>query len=120
MRLKVTGITVVILNLIALWYPLTISAQAPVPCDNEYTVQASDWLKKIAEKYLGDALAYEQIVTATNSQTDDRFATIEDPNQIEAGWLLCIPAASKKKRGICGQPRANRSHLALEPNPDEQ
>ena len=93
MSIKATHIIVAILTLIALRSPLTASAQSPVPCDVEYTVQAGDWLSKIAEKYFGDVLAYNQIVSATNSQTDDRFADIEDPDLIEPAWLLCIPAA---------------------------
>jgi heat shock protein HslJ len=93
MRLKSTSIIAVILILAASRFPGTVSAQAPPPCEDEYTVQAGDWLSKIAEKYFGAALAYDQVVTATNGQTDDRFAAIENPDLIEPGWLVCIPAA---------------------------
>ena len=92
MSIKATHIIVAILTLIALRSPLTASAQSPVPCDVEYTVQAGDWLSKIAEKYFGDTLAYDQIVSATNGQSADRFADIENPDLIEPAWLLCIPA----------------------------
>ncbi len=65
-------------------------------CAEEYTVQADDWLSKLAEKYLGDVTAYQAIVDATNemSASDSRFAKIDDPNYIEVGWTLCIPAAA--------------------------
>ncbi len=61
----------------------------------EYVVQADDWLSKIAERYYGDVTAYDVIVEATNakSATDDSFAAISDPNVIEIGQKLWIPAA---------------------------
>ena len=34
----------------------------------EYTVQAGDWLTKIAEKYFGRALDYQAIIDATNAR----------------------------------------------------
>ena len=59
-----------------------------------YTVQANDWLSKIAEKHYDDIFAYTVIVEATNAKAaeDDSFAFIEDPNVIEVGQLLWIPA----------------------------
>ena len=50
-----------------MWLPRNTQAQEPAPCDIEYTVQSGDWLSKIAEKYLGDVLAYLVIVEATNA-----------------------------------------------------
>jgi LysM repeat protein len=67
-------------------------AQAPT-CEFEYTVQAGDWLSKIAAKYYGDVLAYPTIVEANNAQADDDYPDIADPDLIEPGWLLCIPSA---------------------------
>ncbi len=92
MSSKSAIIIVAILTLVAVRLPLTVSAQPPVPCEVEYTVQAGDWLSKLAEKFYGDVLAFDQIVTATNAQTDDKFTTIENPDLIEPGWVLCIPA----------------------------
>lgn len=59
----------------------------------EYTVQAGDWLSKIAKKYYGARLAYPAIVNATNAKaaTDNSFATITDPNRLEVGQKLWIP-----------------------------
>ena len=61
----------------------------------DYFVQANDWLSKLAEKSLGDVLAYPQIVDATNTAaaSDESYANIEDPDFIEIGWKICIPAA---------------------------
>jgi len=63
-------------------------------CDQTYTVVAGDTLGSIAQKLLGDIKAYTQIADATNNaaKTDSSFATIPDPNKIEVGWKLCIPA----------------------------
>ncbi len=63
----------------------------------EYTVQAGDWLSKIAEKYYGDIMAYPTIVEATNAKAaeDDSFAVIDNPDVIEVGQKLWIPAAAE-------------------------
>lgn len=59
-----------------------------------YVVQANDWLSKIAEKYYGDIFAYPAIVEATNAKAaeDDSFAVIDNPDLIEVGQKLWIPA----------------------------
>jgi basic membrane protein A len=64
-------------------------------CNEDYLVQADDWLSKLAEKFYGDPLAYPVIFEATNAaaQTDSAYATIADADLIEIGWQLCIPAA---------------------------
>jgi iron complex transport system substrate-binding protein len=95
--------------LIWLWLTLIVTVlvplvawAAPPPqeqnvCIEEYTVQADDWLSKIAAKFLGDTLAYPAIVTATNQEQaqDSSFAQITDPDLIEVGWKICIPAAEE-------------------------
>jgi uncharacterized lipoprotein YbaY/LysM repeat protein len=68
-------------------------AQEPAECEFDYTVQAGDWLSKIAEKYYDDILAYIAIVEATNGQAGEAYADITDADLIEPGWLLCIPPA---------------------------
>ena len=62
-------------------------------CANEYITQADDWLSKLAEKYLGDAIVYPAITEATNQMhsVDPTFAEIVDPDRIAVGWKLCIP-----------------------------
>ncbi|GAB4434858.1 MAG: hypothetical protein Kow0031_16620 [Anaerolineae bacterium] len=68
-------------------------AAPPQQGGQEYTVQADDWLSKLAEKNYGDVLAWPVIWQATNAKAaeDDSFATIPDPNIIEVGWKLWIP-----------------------------
>lgn len=63
-------------------------------CQEVYIVQADDWLSKIAAKFLGDAVAYPALAAATNQQhtSDKSFARIGDPDLLEVGWKLCVPA----------------------------
>jgi hypothetical protein len=81
-------------------FPQTASA-TPVKfvlsCAEIYTVQADDWLSKIADKLLGDLLAYPVIVAATNQRhtVDVTFALITNPDLIEVGWKLCVPAGKE-------------------------
>ncbi|GAB4453614.1 MAG: bifunctional UDP-sugar hydrolase/5'-nucleotidase [Anaerolineae bacterium] len=64
-------------------------------CAEDYVVQADDWLSKIAEKVYGDVLAYTVIFDATNAAAaaGGAYEVIADPNVIEVGQTLCIPAA---------------------------
>jgi hypothetical protein len=66
-------------------------------CEQDYVVQADDWLSKLADKYFADVLAYPAIVEATNAaaQTNGSYASISDPDLIEIGWRLCIPSAAE-------------------------
>jgi LysM repeat protein len=65
----------------------------PLVCAQTYVVQRDDWLSKIAEKFYGDVLAYPIIFQATNAAVGtDGFTPIRDPNIIEPGQVLCIPA----------------------------
>jgi uncharacterized lipoprotein NlpE involved in copper resistance len=67
----------------------------PTTNGQAYTVQADDWLSKIAEKTYGDPLAYAAIVAATNTMAvqDNTFAPITDLNRIEVGQRLWLPAS---------------------------
>lgn len=80
--------------------PASILAAPPaqeVSCAEEYTVQADDWLSKIADKFLGNILAYPAIVAATNRQhaADVSFAEIINPDLIEVGWKICVPTGEE-------------------------
>jgi tungstate transport system substrate-binding protein len=68
--------------------------QEAVACEQEITVQADDWLSKIAEKVYGDPFAYFAIAEATNAKhaEDSSFANIENVDNIEPGWKLCVPS----------------------------
>ncbi len=91
MKKIVTILTVVtVLTLLFGATPTATHAQ-DVACESEVTVQADDWLSRIADKFYGDVLAFPAIVEATNAQPEG-YATIEDPNIIEPGWKLCIPS----------------------------
>jgi LysM repeat protein len=89
MKKIIFTITISLLAFIA----TSIFAQSPVEGES-YTVQAGDWLSKIAQKYYGDPLAYPVIVDVTNAKAaaDNSFATIDNPDVIEIGQKLWIPA----------------------------
>ena len=61
----------------------------------DYTVQADDWLSKLADKFYGDVFNWPAIWLGTNNKAaeDDSYATIDNPNIIEVGQKLWIPNA---------------------------
>jgi nucleoid-associated protein YgaU len=69
---------------------LTIDASLPAPAEapaaQKYTVQPGDTLSKIAKQFYGDSSAYMKIFEANTDQLDD-------PNKIQVGQELAIPAA---------------------------
>ncbi|MCB0154190.1 MAG: SMP-30/gluconolactonase/LRE family protein, partial [Anaerolineae bacterium] len=71
----------------------------------EYVVQADDWLSKIADKFYGDILAYPTIVEATNARAaeDDSFAIIDNPDLIEIGQKLWIPATAEGEMAMSNE-----------------
>jgi rhamnose transport system substrate-binding protein len=88
----------VTLSLLLAFMPVAlVSAQEAVPCDEDYLVQADDWLSKLADKYYGDVLAYWAIFDATNNAGGD-YASIDNPDVIEIGWKLCIPSAADAEK----------------------
>ena len=72
--------------------PVT-SIAAPLAQGEDYTIQADDWLSKLAEKFLGDPLSYPAITYYTNQMNaeDDSYAKISDSNVIEVGQKIYIP-----------------------------
>jgi nucleoid-associated protein YgaU len=75
-----------------------VFAPNPLPSlPDDYIVQEEDWLSKLSLKFYGDIRAYPLIVEATNAKalTDDSYAFIEDPDLIEIGWKIHIPAVSE-------------------------
>ena len=73
------------------------SAQEPVQCDVEYTVQAGDWLSKIAEKYLGDLLAYPELVEIANASSDDLYTDIANADLIERAGSSAFPPPIRRR-----------------------
>jgi basic membrane protein A len=98
--LRQTTKLVVIMLVLALLIPAATAALAAphhqaVACEEDYNIQADDWLSKLADKFYGDILAYPAIFEATNAaaQSDDTYATIANADLIEVGWKLCIPSS---------------------------
>ena len=62
--------------------------------EEAYIGQADDCLSKISDKFYDNVLAYPAIVEATNTKAavDDSFTAIDNPNVIEIGQKLWIPA----------------------------
>jgi len=77
---------------------LAIGQLMPVAAQSDgrrYTVQPGDTLFKLAEKYLGDGHRYPEIVAATNAKhaADATIAAIDNPNRLEIGAVVWLPAA---------------------------
>ncbi|RME73857.1 MAG: extracellular solute-binding protein [Chloroflexi bacterium] len=89
-------------------------AQEGAQCDDVYTVQADDWLSKLADRFFGTYLAYPAIVDATNAAAnkDDSFAKIKNPDEIEVGQKLCIP--SKEEAEAFLKPKAAEGKVLVE------
>jgi ABC-type sugar transport system substrate-binding protein len=87
------------LALIVTLLPMAGLANAAPPAQEEvtYTVQKDDNLWMLAEKYLGSGPAYRAIVMATNAkhEEDETFAQIVNPNIIQPGWKVLIPAPAE-------------------------
>jgi hypothetical protein len=81
---------------------------APATCAEVYIVQVNDWLSKIANKFLGDDTAYPAIIEATNRlyEQDKSYARISNPDEIEAGWKICIPVNEEAENFLAAIPPA--------------
>ncbi|HEX9921455.1 MAG TPA: ABC transporter substrate-binding protein, partial [Anaerolineae bacterium] len=81
---------------------VAMPASAQGDCADTYTVQADDWLSKIADRYLGNVLAFPAIVDSTNAaaNADDGFDPIRNTDLIEIGQQLCIPSAEEAKASL--------------------
>jgi len=86
---------VMIVALLAVFVPV-VSA-APPAQGQEYIVTAGDWLSKVADKYLGNPLAWPAVMQATNQKSleDSSFAKISNADLIEPGWKLWIPSTEE-------------------------
>jgi len=87
-------IGIVTLTILALVLPGAAVAQGPEGCADTYVVQPGDTLAQIAGQLLDNPWAYPALVFATNraAASGAGFAVIADPNLIEVGDKLCIPA----------------------------
>ncbi len=59
-----------------------------------YVVQRGDTLWGIAERELGDALAWSQIYQLNLGRPEPGGAILSDPHWIDPGWTLLLPAAA--------------------------
>ena len=81
---------------------VVVPVHAQADCADTYTVQADDWLSKIADRFLGNVLAYPAIVDATNAvaNADDSYTAIQNADLIEIGQKLCIPSADAAQASL--------------------
>jgi peptide/nickel transport system substrate-binding protein len=88
---------VIVLVLFLALVPGVVSAAPPAQEGESYVVQKDDYLSLLADKYLGNAMAYVAIMEATNAKSaeDPTFTFIDNPNLIEPGWKLWIPSAEE-------------------------
>jgi len=97
-----------IVTMLAVLVPTTLAAPLAQEEGRDYIVTAGDWLSKLAEKYLGNPLAYPFIVEATNQKhaEDDSYAEITDPDLIEVGWKIYVPSAEEAAQFVVAAPEA--------------
>lgn len=102
--IKITSIILVILLLLTSMVGLATATgrlqagnQGTNPaCAQTYGVQRGDSLSTIAQRLLNNLLAYNLIFQATNAAvgTGSNITAVQDPNLIEPGQVLCIPASA--------------------------
>jgi ABC-type branched-subunit amino acid transport system substrate-binding protein len=84
-----------------------VVAAAPPPQDGgqDYVVVADDWLSNLADKFLGDVLAYPAITHFTNQKNaeDDSYAKITNSDEIEVGWKVYIPSSEEAQAYFGGE-----------------
>ena len=72
--------------------PAPDSAHAPAGQMETYTVRKGDTLSGVAEQRLGDARRYPEIFEVSREITQPGGAHLNDPDVIDIGWTLAIPA----------------------------
>jgi multiple sugar transport system substrate-binding protein len=101
MKKKVSVLLSVLMVVSMLMAAVPVVSAAPPAQDKgqDYVVVKDDWLSKLADKYLGNALSYPAIVGVTNQKaaTDSSYTKIANADQIEVGWKIYIPSAEEAK-----------------------
>jgi len=115
MSKKLLNLLLVIMML-AVFVLTTLAAPPAQEEGQDYIVVADDWLSKVAEKYLGNAMAYPAIVHYTNQKhaEDASYTEITDPDLIEVGWKIYIPSA-EEAAAIAPAPTPAAAVTLLEP-----
>jgi len=92
-----TVFTIVAILVMTMLAPTALAAPPAQEEGQDYVVVADDWLSKLADKYLGNPLAYPAITNYTNQKQaeDDSYAKITDSDVIEVGWKIYIPSAAE-------------------------
>lgn len=90
---RLSIICVVAMLLSAIIAPRVAGAQTTV-CAENIVVQRGQSLASIAARIFGTQDAAADIMAATNAlaAVDASYTRIDDPDAVEAGWKLCIPA----------------------------
>jgi len=79
---------------------------APVTAGGEvYTIQADDWLSKLAEKNYGDPTAFRAIVYYNNlkAKDDTKLTKIDNPELVELGQTIYLPTAAEAQEFMAGK-----------------
>jgi peptide/nickel transport system substrate-binding protein len=100
---------VMVLSMLLVMLPMVANAAPLAQEEGEsYVVQAGDTLSKLADKYLGNPLAYQAIVIATNEKamTDPSYSIIWNPEAVEPGWKIFIPSKDKAEEYMAKPPVA--------------
>lgn len=115
MNRKFTLIFSLLIALAVLMPAAVIAAPPAQDGGQDYTVQANDWLSKLADKFYGDIFSYPAIVKATNEKalTDDSYAIITNPDVIEVGQKLYIPAADEAAAILSALPSAKNATITV-------
>jgi LysM repeat protein len=74
--------------------PAAIGSSAGAVAGHAYTVHKGDTLSGIAQRELGNADAYPAIFQASSDTLQPGGAHLRDPDVIDVGWTLTIPAAT--------------------------
>lgn len=75
--------------------PIAPTAKPAAPA-GDYTVKKGDTLSEIAEDQLGNAQAWPAIAKANQGQQQPDGGHLTDPDLIQPGWHLTLPAANAK------------------------
>jgi dienelactone hydrolase len=111
-RLKLSLLLALISLCAAMTAPRASQAQSVV-CAEELVLQRGQTLATIAARVFGTQDGVADIIAATNAQAavDSAYTTISDPNAVEAGWKICVPAASQSTASPSEAVTARRSGI---------
>lgn len=119
MRTRIISV-ILLLALVLTMVPAALAAppSQEVTCAEDYTVQLADWLSNLADRFLGDPLAYPAIVMATNmaAVSDESYGVIVDPDIIEPGQKLCIPSEADANEMLAMQYNIHLETKDIGPN----